>query len=59
MSPSTFWSGLILATSSIAVLHLGQPIVSSFGVRLGCHCGVNLNVNLDEPFLETSTRPQN
>jgi hypothetical protein len=29
MSPSTFWSGLILATSSTAVLHLGQPIVSS------------------------------
>jgi hypothetical protein len=23
MSPSTFWSGLILATSSIAILHLG------------------------------------
>ena len=28
MSPCTFWSGLILATSSKAVLHLGQPIVS-------------------------------
>ena len=32
MSPSTFWSGLILATSSIAILHLGQRIVPSCAV---------------------------
>jgi hypothetical protein len=32
MSPSTFWSGIILATSSIAILHLGQPIVPSCAV---------------------------
>jgi len=28
MSPCTFRSGSILATSSIAVLHFGQPIAS-------------------------------
>jgi len=28
MSPCTFWSGSILATSSIAVLHVGQSTAS-------------------------------
>ena len=34
MSPCTFWSGLILATSSIALLHFGQTTASlPCGVR--------------------------
>src|SRR5258705_9927229 len=46
MSPCTFWSGLILATSSIAVLHLGQPITSF------CLVSDTTNLNSSSPKLK-------
>jgi hypothetical protein len=46
MSPCTFWSGLILATSSIALLHLGQPIASF------CLVSDTTNLNSAHPKLK-------